>query len=106
MSSDKVKCPYCEYENDVTGALSDLNSDNTTDWECENCEGEFELQVEFEPSWSASKIVYAECENCGDVSRDFKRRGQVFPYPITEANVLCESCWRRSVLQDERGRLI
>ncbi|WP_107839533.1 hypothetical protein [Metasolibacillus meyeri] len=101
MFGYEVKCPYCEHVNDVSDALQELDSDNMTDWECENCEREFELQAEFEPSWSASKIVYAECENCGDVSRDFKQRGQLYPYPeMYKVDVLCEPCWRNGVLAE------
>ena len=104
MWGNKVECPYCEHENNITDALQDLNSDNMTDWECSNCEEEFELQAEFDPTWSASKIEYVECGNCGDVSRNFKRQGLVFPYPEnSKANVLCESCWRGGVLEDMKG---
>lgn len=103
--SNTVECPYCEHENDVTDALQDLNSDNLTDWECCNCEVEFELQAEFEPSWGASKIDYVECERCGDVTRDIKRKGSIFSYPKTyNEKALCEPCWRAGVLKDmERG---
>lgn len=100
MFGEKVDCPCCGHENDVTDALQDLDRDNMTDWECSECGEEFELQAEFEPSWSASKIEYHECENCGDVSRYVKHKGKVFPYPKTEAKVLCEPCWRAGVSED------
>ncbi|MGN7479000.1 hypothetical protein ACTHOQ_14215 [Solibacillus silvestris] len=104
MWGNKVECPYCERENDVSDALQDLDNDNKTDWECGYCGEEFELQAEFEPTWGASKIEYVECECCGDVSREFKRRGKVIPYPETyKENVLCESCWRAGVLADMKG---
>lgn len=96
--NDTVECPYCEYENDMTDALSDgLSSDNTFDWECSNCEEEFEVYVEFEPSYYPSKIEYVVCEKCGTETRDILEKGKVFPYPehLKESKV-CRSCFHKA----------
>lgn len=62
---DTVNCPYCNAENDMSDALCDgLNSDNKFDWECQECEKEFEVYVESEPSFTASKIKYIKCDRC------------------------------------------
>lgn len=79
---DAVECPYCEHENDMSDALCDgLGNDNTLDWECSNCEKEFEIYVEFEPSYSASKIEYTNCSICNEPSRKVYEKGRVFPFP-------------------------
>jgi len=95
---DTVECPYCEHENDMSNALCDgLSSDNTLDWTCRGCEEEFEVHVEFEPSYSASKIVYVNCEKCGTETRDPAKRGCIFPWPqFIEQNILCRPCYRKS----------
>ena len=101
--NDTVECPYCQYENDMTDALEGLSSDNTTDWECQNdeCGEEFEVHVEFEPSFSAGKIVYEDCEKCGESTRDndIKKKGRVFPWPdhLTEETV-CRFCFHKAMV--------
>ena len=62
MFFDTVECPYCKYENDMSDGCVDLLDDNKFDHECENCGEEFEVEVEFEPIYSANKIVYDTCE--------------------------------------------
>lgn len=92
--NDTVECPYCEHENDATDALSELSSDNTTDWECSKCGEEFEVHVEFDPVFSSEKIVYEDCEKCGKPTRDIHDKGRVFPWPknIKETK-LCGPCF-------------
>lgn len=101
--SDVAECPYCGHENEMTGLLADLDDSNKTDWECENeeCEEEFEVLVEFEPSFSTGKIEYKECDKCGDTVRSFFEKGRVFPFPQhIEADVLCKGCWRKGVSEE------
>lgn len=75
---DTVECPYCGCENDMSDALSDgLSDDNKLDWECQGCEKEFEVTVEFEPTYSADKIVYHKCDECGTKTRDIYKEGRV-----------------------------
>lgn len=95
MYNDTVECPYCEHDNDMTDALCDgLSSDNTLDWECENCEREFEVYVDFEPSYSASKIEYVKCEECGREERDICKKGKIFPWPASlNKNNVCRGCF-------------
>jgi len=101
---DTVGCPYCGADNDTTDMLSDgLSSDNTTDWECEVCGEEFEVQVEFEPSFSASKIEYEDCDICNKKTRDVYRKGRVFPFPEkleTQGNNFCHVCWSKAVSEE------
>ena len=91
---DTVECPYCEHENDMSDGLIDLPSDNTFDHICEECEKEFEVFVEFEPNYSGSKIIYEKCEKCGTKTRDFAKRGKIFPYPKSvKENIVCKPCF-------------
>lgn len=94
--NDTVECPYCGYDNDMTDALIDgLSSDNKFDWECQYCEKDFEVFVEFEPSYSASKIEIIICELCGVATRDICEKGRTFPYPKhLKVNKICNSCYR------------
>ncbi len=96
---NSVECPYCEYENDMSDALTDLsNNDNKFDTECSNCEREFEVEVEFDPQYSASKIVYEECEVCKTETRDICRKGKIFPYPKNiKGTQLCTTCFFRAM---------
>lgn len=102
-----VECPCCGAENDMTDVLSDgLSSNNTTDWECEECGEEFEIQVEFEPSFSASKIEYEACDNCGKDTRDVYRKGRVFPFPEkleAQGSKFCHSCWSKAASEEMRA---
>lgn len=95
---ETVECPYCEFENDMSDGHIDLPSDNTFDSECENCEREFEVTVEFEPTYNANEIVYMACERCGDVNRDSMKKGRVFPYPEAfSENVVCTPCYLKGM---------
>ena len=100
--SDSLECPYCKFENDMTDVLSEgLSNDNTTDWECQNCEEEFEVLVEFEPSYSASKIEYIDCEKCWKSTREFYEKGYVFPYPKhLKENKVCKSCFLKAAAEE------
>lgn len=97
-----VDCPYCDHENDMSDALCDgLSSDNTFDWECESCEKEFEVYVEFDPSYSASEIVIVNCDNCGKETRDPYKDGRVFPFPESlSGKEVCEKCWHEAYMQE------
>ena len=86
-----VECPYCEYENDMSDALCYLE-DNTLDWECRSCGEEFEVLVEFEPTYSASKIVYDDCDCCGKSTRDAYIKGRTYPFP-NDFKKLCHLCY-------------
>lgn len=100
--SGTTECPYCEYENDMTDALSDgLSNDNTFDWECSNCEEEFEVYVEFEPTYSAIKIEYVECERCGTETRDICEKGRIFPYPKNyKEKKICRPCFHKGLHEE------
>ncbi|MEK4025819.1 hypothetical protein [Sporosarcina sp. FSL W7-1283] len=96
MSWNTVECPYCEHENDMSDGLTDLPSDNRFDTECEICEKEFEVEVEFSPDYSGSKIEYKDCDLCGESVRDINEKGRMFPFPEnTNATKLCKSCRRK-----------
>lgn len=101
MYNDKVECPYCEHENDMSDGTVDLSSDNKFDQECEMCEREFEVFVEFEPSYSASEIVYIDCGNCGKETRDQYKQGRVFPFPESlKGKEVCETCWKEHYIKE------
>ena len=83
--------------------ISNLPDDNKFDHECENCQREFEVYVEFEPIYSANRIEYIKCEICGKETRDVVKRGYICPYPknIKEDNI-CQSCWRKLILKERQ----
>ena len=92
--SDTVECPYCGHDNDMSDGCTDLGSDNRFDTECEECEKEFEVEVEFDPIYSAGKIEYAECGICGKSERDIVKKGKRYPYPTNiKATKICNSCY-------------
>ncbi|UFU00348.1 hypothetical protein KO561_05205 [Radiobacillus kanasensis] len=94
MYLDTVECPYCGHENDMSDGTIDLPDDNKFDHECENCEREFEVFVEFEPSYNSGKIEYVKCEKCGEDTREPAKRGKIFPFPKSlDGNVYCMSCF-------------
>ncbi|WP_342537316.1 hypothetical protein [Sporosarcina sp. FSL K6-3508] len=96
MNWNTVECPYCEHENDMSDGLTDLPSDNRFDTECEICEKEFEVEVEFNPSYLGSKIEYQNCDLCIKSVRDIKEKGRIFPFPKhTSTKKLCDGCWRK-----------
>ncbi|MFJ7976510.1 hypothetical protein ACIQZI_12520 [Peribacillus sp. NPDC096379] len=98
---DTVECPYCEHENDMSEGTVDLPSDNKFDHECEKCEQEFEVFVEFEPSYSSGAIEYIECERCGTETRDICKRGWIFPYPKhIKENKICRTCFYKGMHEE------
>lgn len=98
---DTVECPYCEHENDMSDGLTDLPNDNKFDHECENCEREFEVEVEFDPVYSGFEIEYVDCEKCGQETRDPVKKGKTFPWPKSiNAKVICRDCFYKA-LRDE-----
>lgn len=95
--NDTVECPYCGHENDMSEGTVDLPSDHKFDHECGSCEREFEVQVEFEPTYSAGEIVYVNCEKCGTETRDPAKKGSIYPWPeFVEQNLLCRPCFRKA----------
>lgn len=105
---DTVECPYCGHVNDMSDGLVDLPSDNRFDHQCESCERDFEVHVEFEPNYSSGRIDYVDCEKCGKTTRDICKKGRIFPYPehYTESEV-CEPCFLKGMAEqfDREGTL-
>lgn len=99
MIWNSVECPYCECENDMSDALVDLPSnENRFDQECGGCEREFEVEVEFDPQYTASEIVYEDCEICGTEERDIFKKGYVIPYPkAIKENNICQACFMKEM---------
>ena len=93
-----VECPYCGHDNDMSDGLVDLPSDNRFDHECENCEQEFEVYVEFQPIYSGIKIECVDCQQCGDKTRDPYEKGRVFPFPEhLKSKILCKKCYLKGM---------
>lgn len=101
-----VKCPYCGKDCDMGSVLC---GDDNFDHECEHCGEEFEVQVEFSPTFSASKIEYLKCEICGKEDRsDFMyKQGKCIPYPkaykYNDVNCVCPNCWRKGIVKELDG---
>ena len=49
---DVIICPYCKHEHEPTGS----HEDDSGDWECGECEREFECLIEYNPTYTTSKI--------------------------------------------------
>ena len=86
----------------MSDALSSgLSDDNKLDWECQECEEEFEVTVEFEPVYSADRIVYYKCDECGTKTRDIYKEGRVFPFPKSlTGKELCHKCWSSAYFKE------
>lgn len=99
---DTVECPYCGKENDMSDALCNgLSDDNKLDWTCEHCEEEFEVYVEFEPTFTASKIEYVECGVCGAKTRDIYDDKRIFPFPEKlKGKKVCHKCWLNEISKE------
>lgn len=98
---ETVECPYCEHENDMSEGTVDLPSDNRFDHECESCEREFEVYVEFSPSYSSAEIKYENCEKCGTETRDICEKGRIFPYPKHyKETKICRPCFYKGYLEE------
>ncbi|SET76521.1 hypothetical protein SAMN05216389_12610 [Oceanobacillus limi] len=99
--NETVECPYCEYENDMSERTVDLPDDHKFDHECDSCEEEFEVFVEFEPSYSAGKIEYGNCQKCGTETRDICEKGRIFPYPkhLKETKI-CRPCFYKAYAEE------
>lgn len=50
--SSTIDCPYCEHEHDATGCHETDESNH----ECEGCGKEFNVLIEYDPTYSTSKI--------------------------------------------------
>lgn len=99
---DTAECPYCEHENDMTGALCEgVPDDGIFDWECYKCGKEFEVFVEFYPIYSTSEIVYTDCDACGGSTRDIHKRGSIFPFPKSlEDQQVCKECFLKHLVAE------
>lgn len=49
---ETIDCPYCGQEHDPTGCHETDSGEN----ECKNCKKTFEVLIEYEPTYSTSKI--------------------------------------------------
>ena len=92
-----VDCPYCGENIEVDDSnLEYLNSDNyIEDYECDSCEKEFDVYVEFDPIGRAIEITHKKCDCCGkeDKKRNMYMRGNVFPFPDNKKySTLCHTC--------------
>ena len=94
------ECPYCGYENDI----SDFEGDSF-DQECSNCEEEFEVTVEYEPTFTANKIEYIKCDECCREERSscMSYENSTYPYPKKYKGKeikLCHDCYVKGVFED------
>ncbi|WP_310877022.1 hypothetical protein [Priestia megaterium] len=101
MFDETVDCPYCGHEHDMSEGTVDLPSDNKFDKNCDICGEEFEVEVEFHPSYGASKIIYDTCDCCSETVRDFYRKGFVLPFPENlNGEVFCKPCFYKAYKED------
>lgn len=92
--TNTVECPYCEYENKLTDIYdSIISDDNKFDWNCGHCGEDFEVYIEYEPTFSASEIIYDNCDSCNKSVRDIVKKGKTFPFPEGKYKKLCRVCY-------------
>ena len=96
--TDTVDCPYCEHENEVED-----DGEGTFDYECSECQEEFEVTVEYYPTYSSAKIVYKNCIDCG---KEYRFDGRSFPAPKKYEHIsrddynVCNKCFKREYRKD------
>jgi hypothetical protein len=99
--NDFVRCPYCDAKNDMHSDY--YESSLTFDHECCECGEEFEVEVEFDPCYSAGKIEYKECKECGC---EYRFEGRSFPRPkkykdkSSEEYEICTKCYYELIAED------
>nr|UVM81352.1 MAG: zinc-ribbon domain protein [Bacteriophage sp.] len=90
---DKIECPYCGHEHDMS--YYEFDGNNEMDIECQNeeCKKEFEVEIDWIPNYYASTINYYKCAKCGTKERDSDmiRQG--------EDTYLCRSCYCKQELE-------
>ena len=62
--SNTVECPYCKFENEMKGS----HVDDEGQHECEKCEKEFYVTIEYDPTY------YAECT---EENHDFEEENDI-----------------------------
>lgn len=93
-----VECPYCEEENKI-----EHEGEVEFDFECDHCGEEFEVKVEYDPIFTASKIRYETCRDCG---KKYRHEGKSFPKPSKydgmdlKDYIICNKCYCRETLKD------
>jgi len=85
-------CPYCENECDMDSFENDCAE---LDWECEHCGKEFQIEVEYDPYFHASKIIIKTCQACNKKTREFGEKGKRYPFPKTPYETLCDACYAK-----------
>lgn len=99
--SNSVYCPYCEEEIHIS--YDDYEGSESFDMECSHCGEEFEVTVEYEPSFSANKITYEICRGCG---QEFRYEGKSFPRPEKykhlsyDEYIICSKCYKEGIFED------
>ena len=91
----EVECPYCGCECEIDCIESDC-----FDVDCESCEKEFEVNVEYDPTLTATEIHNYDCVECG---KRYRWYGDWSPWPkkYKSSKVrLCEPCRHKGVIED------
>lgn len=99
--SKYVECPYCEEDNEIT--FDDYEGAENFEFECRYCGKEFEVTVEYEPTFCSSEIEYKICKNCGE---SFRYTGQKFPIPKKfkhlncDEYIICDKCYFQNIREN------
>jgi len=81
--SSTIDCPYCEAEHEPTGC----HETDSSDWQCHKCERYFDVEIEYDPSYSTSK------EPCRDGQCEFGEMSEWRNYGDQELrSATCEKC--------------
>lgn len=90
---EDVKCPYCEHR--ISIGNEDFDGSDEIDIECDNeeCEREFTVIREWEPTFRTQEISFCECEECGKEDRDDNM------YWISDNEYLCRSCYFKKEIE-------
>jgi hypothetical protein len=98
---DHIECPYCLEDNLLSKILEDRDHAESFDVECTFCQKEFEITVEYEPSYMSHKIEYEKCEHCGDEVRySLRNRKNSFPFPdVFGEKEVCRKCCEKAIME-------
>lgn len=86
-----INCPYCNEE--VNCMNVEFDGQNEVDFECPNCEREFEITRKWHPTYGTNEIIYCECEECGKEDRDDNM------FEVSSNTYLCRRCYFKKEIE-------
>ena len=63
LSGDACICPHCGHRHYAHDDNYELYDEETTEWECINCEKMFKVSVYVSYAWETNKIEVQDCDD-------------------------------------------